>query len=63
MKIGHSIWAKYREAKQDIDLDGPFNDYWSSSDHEFTALGQSLSPIGARRSLIEKNRARCHWKI
>ena len=63
MKSGRWVWAKYREANESIDLDGPFNGYWSSDNHEFTALGQSSSPIGARGSLIEKNRARCHWKI
>jgi len=41
MKSGHSMWAKYREASELIDLDGLFNDYWSSNDHEFTVLGQS----------------------
>ena len=50
MKSGHSIWAKYREASETIDLHGLFNDYWSSNDHEFTLLGQSLSSTGPRRS-------------
>ena len=50
MKAGHSIWAKYREASEVVDLVGLFNDYWSSNDHEFTVLGQSLSPTGPRRS-------------
>ena len=39
MKNGHSIWAKYREGSEVIDLDGLFNEYWSSNDHEFTVLG------------------------
>jgi hypothetical protein len=50
MKRGHSFWAKYLEAKEDIDLDGPFYDYWNSKDHELTALSQSLSLIGPRSS-------------
>ena len=50
MKSGRWVWAKHREAEEAIDLDGPFNNYWSSKGHEFTALSQSLSPIGARRS-------------
>jgi hypothetical protein len=45
MKIGHSVWAKYREANEVIDLDGLFSDYWSSSNHEFTVLSQSSSQI------------------
>ena len=45
MKIGRSFWAKYREAKEVIDLDGLFSDYWSSNNREFTVLRQSLSPI------------------
>ena len=40
MKIGHSIWAKHREANEVIDLDGLFSDYWSSDNHEFTVLSQ-----------------------
>ena len=57
------IWARHREARQVINLDGLFNDYWSSSNNDFTVLSQSLSPTSPRRSadLIEKNRARCPW--
>src|SRR5882757_4443488 len=43
MKSGHSVWAKYREAGEIIDLDGLFSEYWSSVNHEFTVLSQSLS--------------------
>ena len=54
------FWTRHREAKQDIDLDRLFSDYWGSSNSEFTVLSQSLSPTGPRRSaeLIEKNRGR-----
>ena len=41
MKSGQSIWTKYREAGEVIDLDGLFGDYWSSKKHEFTVLSQS----------------------
>ena len=50
MKSGHSIWAKYREAREFIDLHGLFSDYWNSTNHEFTVFGQSLSPTGPHRS-------------
>ena len=50
MKSGHSVWTKYREAGEVIDLDGLFDDYWSSSNREFTVLSQSSSPISLRRS-------------
>ena len=50
MKSGHSFWAKNQEVKETIDLDGPFNKYWNSNDHEFTVLSQSLSLIGPRTS-------------
>ena len=50
MKSGRWVWAKYQEAKEAIDLDRLFNAYWSSNDRKLTALGQSLSPIGVRRS-------------
>ena len=44
MKSGHSVWAKYREASEVIDLHGLFIDYWGSNHHEFTVLSQLLSP-------------------
>jgi hypothetical protein len=50
MKIGHSVWTKYREANQVIGLDRLFNDYWSSNDHEFTVLSQSSSRTSPRMS-------------
>ena len=40
MKSGHSLWAKYQEASEIIDLHGLFSDYWSSDDREFTVLCQ-----------------------
>ena len=50
MKSGHSVWAKYREASDVIDLDGLFKDYWSSNNREFTVLSQSFSPTSPHRS-------------
>ena len=50
MKSGHSIWAKYREANELINLDGLFSDYWNSIIHEFTVLSQSFSPTSPHRS-------------
>jgi len=41
MKIGHSVWTKYREVNEVIELDGLFNDYWGSNNYELTALSQS----------------------
>ena len=41
MKSGHSVWAKYRDASDVIDLDELFDDYWGSNNHEFTVLSQS----------------------
>ena len=42
--------ARHWEARQAIGLDGPFSDYWSSNNNEFTVLSQSLSPTGPCRS-------------
>ena len=42
MKSGHSVWTKYREASEVIDLNGLFNEYWGSNDHEFTVLSELL---------------------
>jgi hypothetical protein len=50
MTVGLSDWATYREASEVIDLNGLFNDYWSSNNHEFTVLSQSLSPTSPRIS-------------
>ena len=40
MKSGHSVWAKYREASEVIDLDELFSKYWSSNNREFTVMSQ-----------------------
>ena len=50
MQGGHLFWAKYREAGEVIDLQELFNNYWSSTSHEFNVLSQSLSPISPRIS-------------
>ena len=50
MKSGHSVWAKYRDTSEVLDLDGLFSEYWSSDNHEFTVLSQSLSPTSPHRS-------------
>jgi len=41
MKSGHSFWAKYRQMGEVIDLQGIFDDYWSSNKHEFMVPSQS----------------------
>ena len=56
MKSGHSVWAKYREASEVIELDGVFSEYWSSENHKFTVLSQSLSPTGPHRTDREGQR-------
>jgi len=56
MKRGHSFWATYQEAGELIDLDGLFNDYWSSNNHEFTVQSQSLSLTSPRISDRESQR-------
>ena len=62
MKSGHSVWAKYREASEVIDLDGLFDDYWSSNKDNFTVLSQSLSLPSPIRS-DQKGRGYCDWKV
>ncbi len=46
MKNGHSVWAKYREASEVIDLHELFSDYWTSNNDKFTVLSQSFLPPG-----------------
>jgi len=62
MKIGHSVWAKYRQANEVIDLDGLFSDYWSSNNREFTVPSQSLSRTSQCIALIDKDRDYCRWE-
>ena len=35
MKSGHFFWAKYRQRDEVIDIEGIFDQYWSSDKHEF----------------------------
>jgi len=41
MRSGHLFWAKNRQANDDIKLQALFNDYWTSTEHEFTVPRQS----------------------
>src|SRR5258706_966927 len=51
------FWARHREARQVIDLNEVFREYWSSSDNEFTVLSQSFTPKPSpRRSDWEEQR-------
>ena len=43
MKSGHSVWTKYRQKREVVDLQGIFNDYWASKKHKFTVPSQSWS--------------------
>ena len=45
IKSGHLHWAKKIQNMKDIDIQKPFNEYWSSGEHELTVLGQSSSQI------------------
>ena len=40
MRSGHLFWAHYRQTSEVIDVKALFNDYWSSSKHEFTVPSQ-----------------------
>src|SRR5258706_4539382 len=43
MSTDHALWARDREASEVIDLHELFSDYWSSNNHEFTVLSQSIT--------------------
>jgi hypothetical protein len=43
MKRGPLSLPRYREASEVIDLQALFTHYWSSDNHTFTILSQSLS--------------------
>ena len=53
MKSGHSVWTKYREGNEVIDLHGLFSGYWSSKNHEFTVMSQLLSSTSRVNLLID----------
>ena len=41
MRSGHLVWAKNQQKSEVIDLQALTNDYWTSSQREFTVLSQS----------------------
>jgi hypothetical protein len=43
MKSGHLFWAKNQQMSEAIDLQGVFNEYWESTEREFTVPSQSWS--------------------
>ena len=53
MKSGHLFWAKNREAGEEINILGLFNNYWSSNGREFLVSSQSrsLSPLISDRAV------------
>jgi hypothetical protein len=61
MRSGHLLWAKNRQTSEVIDIQGLFNDYWSSNDREFLVSSQSCHHL-VRSFLIEKCRGHCRWK-
>ncbi len=54
MKSGHSVWAKYREASEVIDLHELFSDYWSSNKDEFTVMSQLSHQLVRVYHLIDR---------
>ena len=45
IKSGHLPWAKKNQNIKEIDIQKPFNEYWTSKEHEIMVPGWSLSPI------------------
>ena len=43
IKSGHLHWPKKIQNIKEIDIQKPFHEYWSSGEHELTALGRSSS--------------------
>jgi hypothetical protein len=41
MRKAYAPWAKWKQTGNEIDIELLFNDYWNTSDHEFTASSQS----------------------
>ena len=56
IKSGHLSWAKKVQNIKEIDIQNPFNEYWTSKEHEITVPGLSsfqtdplISDRGAQR--------------
>jgi hypothetical protein len=47
MRSGKLFWAKTLLASEVINLQAIFDDYWSSSKHEFTIQSQSFHQLSA----------------
>jgi hypothetical protein len=60
MKSGHSFWAKFHQARNAIDVESIFNEYWGSDKHEFVLSGQySRSPANRFIANREAQRILC----
>jgi hypothetical protein len=44
VKSGHLSWRKMEQGTAEIDCQALFDDYWSSTAHEFTVRSQLESP-------------------
>ena len=53
MKSGQSVWTKYREGNEVIDLHELFSDYWSSKNHQFTVMSELSSSTSRVYLLID----------
>jgi len=47
IKSGHRLWAKKEQTNKVIDLQGLFNDYWTSKAHQLHGAG---SVVNSNRS-------------
>ena len=47
MNSAHLRWVKKARARQAMDLQELFNDYWTSKSHELAVRGQSWSPTSS----------------
>ena len=45
MRSGHSFYAKIRQNSDVIDIQALINQYWDSTEHEFTVPSKSRPPI------------------
>ena len=44
MRSVHLLWAKNRQTREEIDIQGLFNNYWNSNEREFLVSSESRSP-------------------
>ena len=61
IKSGHLPWTKKDQNVKEIDIRKPFNEYWTSKEHQLTVPGWSSSQ--SVRSLVSDREVQRWWSL